>query len=477
MKPTDIIKYVVALGLLCLVVIFTVFYRLDANPLFIWDEARVAVSALEMSQSHHYFIPTYEGKPDMWSVKPPLMVIIQSFSMDVFGYNELGARMPTALAAVGTVLLLLWFSIRILKDLAAGFCAVIFLCTSGGYICMHVARSGDYDTLLIFFLTGFFLSGVAFVIRQQYKFYVLLNVFLLLALFTKGIAGMFFAPGIFFFIVLQKGMFKRLLQLKFILPPILVLVSIGGYYLLREQYNPGYIHTVVYEELQGRMADTHFNLNRPWYFFFENMVSSTFSPWWILALLTIPYYFIANNAERKLILATWLTVVIFWIPLIVTVNKNFWYNAPAYPLLSLMAAVVFSAIFKFFTQPITKDYARDVLFLLVVLLFTTPVFYRIFSTEVCSDDRRGLAELIKSGKIVQHAQLVSKDYNPTALFYQKALRIKGVDVDISNADVVKSGDVIIATNKEDANEIKGRFQHNTLYSFLETEMFQLKDKN
>ena len=68
MKPADFFTYMLAIILLLQVVSLSLFYRLDANPLQIWDEARVAVSALEMSQSHNYLIPTYEGTPDMWSV-------------------------------------------------------------------------------------------------------------------------------------------------------------------------------------------------------------------------------------------------------------------------------------------------------------------------------------------------------------------------------------------------------------------------
>ena len=131
----------ISLAELCLIVIallgvvyFSLFYKLATGSLNIWDEARVAVSALEMSQTGNWLIPTYDFKPDMWSVKPPLMVILEAIAMKWVGFNELAVRLPGAIAAFATLALLFWFSVKQLNSLLVGFCSVLFLSTSPGYV-------------------------------------------------------------------------------------------------------------------------------------------------------------------------------------------------------------------------------------------------------------------------------------------------------------------------------------------------------
>jgi len=56
------------------VVYFPLFLHLENLPLRIWDEARLAVSAYEMSHNGNYIVVHFDGKPEMWSTKPPLMI-------------------------------------------------------------------------------------------------------------------------------------------------------------------------------------------------------------------------------------------------------------------------------------------------------------------------------------------------------------------------------------------------------------------
>ena len=476
MKAHNIVFYSLAVIALLVIAIFSLLYRVDANPLCIWDEARVAVSALEMSQSHNYFIPTYDGSPDMWSVKPPLMVIVQSFSMKLFGYNELGARMPSVIAAFATLGLLFWFCIRILKNFIAGFCVVLFLCTSSGYVCEHVARSGDYDTLLIFFLTAYFIFALTFILTKRYKLYLLFNVFLLLAVFTKGIGGVFFLPGIFLVFITEKNMLRELFSPKFILPPAIVFICFIAYYLIRETYNTGYIHTVIFEEMQGRLFDSRFDTNNTWYYFFESMVSSTFNPWWILIPLSIPVYFNVDTTERKVILGTFFTLIIFWIPLTISINKNFWYNAPAIPLLSLLAALTFSKIILFLIQKIDSRLFQKAVIVVTICLLSIMPCRTIFNNSSKLNEHIGFAELIKSNRIKSGTKIISKGYNSPILFYQKAMMIRGTTVLVNEMDAVKEGDTVIVLSLFDINEMKQHYQCEVLFAMKETEMLYLKSK-
>jgi len=475
-KFVKILSYILAVVALLIVSFFAFLYRIDANPLFIWDEARVAVSALEMSQSHNYFIPTYEGAPDMWSVKPPLMIILQSVSMKLFGYSELGARMPTVLAAFATIYFLFWFAVKILKNFIAAFCAVLFLCTSTGYVCAHVARAGDYDTLLIFFLTAYFIFAITYLFTKKYRFYILFNVFLLFALLTKGIAGIFFLPGIFLLFVSEKNFFKEYFNVRTLLPPLIVFTCFVSYYLIREVYNPRYIHTVVFEEMQGRMFDSRFDTNSKWYSFFESMTVSDFNPWCIFVPLSILVYGISTQIEKRLIVGIWLTLIVFWIPLTISINKNSWYIAPSFPLLSLLSAFTFSKICLLVTREIkSKSISIAIVSVIIILISIFPVM-KIIDNSYELNERFGFAELVKSKRIQSGTKIISEGYNSPIVFYQKALKLRGVNVKVTSMHNIKEGDTVIAISANEVNEVKQHFQCDVLYACKETEMLFLKPK-
>jgi 4-amino-4-deoxy-L-arabinose transferase-like glycosyltransferase len=60
--------------LLLFLCITSFFLRLSAIPVRIWDESRNAMNAWSMYLNGNPFIPYYEGAPDMWNTKPPLLI-------------------------------------------------------------------------------------------------------------------------------------------------------------------------------------------------------------------------------------------------------------------------------------------------------------------------------------------------------------------------------------------------------------------
>ena len=138
-----------AIILLLLLAYFPLFLHLDSIPLMVWDEARLAVSAFEMLKNHAYIVVTYGDNPDLWSVKPPLMIWVIALSFKIFGYNELALRLPSALAGLATVIVLFQFCKTFFKSQSLGLFSAFVLMTSIGYVEHHVTRTGDYDALLV----------------------------------------------------------------------------------------------------------------------------------------------------------------------------------------------------------------------------------------------------------------------------------------------------------------------------------------
>ena len=79
------LKRVAEISIVMLICCFPIFYRLDTLPIRQWDEARNAVSAIEMLQNKNYLIRYFGGQPDYFDVKPPLLIWLQVLTIKIFG--------------------------------------------------------------------------------------------------------------------------------------------------------------------------------------------------------------------------------------------------------------------------------------------------------------------------------------------------------------------------------------------------------
>src|SRR3954468_544174 len=93
---------------------FAVLIALCSYPLFVnlgklslrmWDESRNAINAYEMLHDHSFFVTHFDGQPDNWNSKPPLMIWLIALFMKFFGPTTLAVRLPSALSALAAVAL------------------------------------------------------------------------------------------------------------------------------------------------------------------------------------------------------------------------------------------------------------------------------------------------------------------------------------------------------------------------------------
>ena len=255
MKLKQIIQYTV----LAIIVLFPIFHKLGLDTIRDWDESRLACNALEMSENGNYIVTHFENQPDLWNTKPPLMIWLQVASCKIFGFNEIGIRIPSAIAALLTALCLLLFCLHFLKNKLWGFIAVIILVTSPGYISTHITRTGDYDALLTLFTTIYCLAFYLFLESEWKK----KNIFLLIsfagitfAVMTKGVAGLFYIPILFLYTLFRKKLFTTLKNPFFYFGLLFFILFVGGFYFLREMSSPGFLKAVYENELGGRFLNT-----------------------------------------------------------------------------------------------------------------------------------------------------------------------------------------------------------------------------
>jgi len=82
---------------------------IDASPLYLWDESRQAANAIEVYSNHNWIVTYYDGSPDMWNTKPPLLIWLQVLSMNILGCTVMAFRTPSVLGAFATTLSLFFF--------------------------------------------------------------------------------------------------------------------------------------------------------------------------------------------------------------------------------------------------------------------------------------------------------------------------------------------------------------------------------
>jgi 4-amino-4-deoxy-L-arabinose transferase-like glycosyltransferase len=164
------------------------FTELGTRPLTSPGEARYALIAREMLESGDWVQPRLNHV--RYYEKPPLLYWSVAASYRIFGVNDFAARLPSALAYVGTTAVTFLLGLELLGPAAAPRAALIYASSMGPFI---FARFLFTDTLFVFYLT-LSLLGLARIVRRGQGFASHLFFYggLSLAGLTKGLVGVLF---------------------------------------------------------------------------------------------------------------------------------------------------------------------------------------------------------------------------------------------------------------------------------------------
>jgi 4-amino-4-deoxy-L-arabinose transferase-like glycosyltransferase len=435
-KPARYLVFILFLMLCC----FPLFLHLDSLSLRLWDESRRAVNALEMLQNGDWFVPHFIGQPDMWGVKPPLLVWMQAIFMWIFGYNELAVRLPSALAGMATALLLVWLGHRKLNRPALGYFAALALVTMPGYLEeSHSARTGDYDALLTLWLTGgllFFFSYIQATDRKAQNRYLWLTTgFLILGVWTKGIAGLFFLPGMFIFAFLKDKLPSILKQRETHFALLAFLIIASSYYWIREAVNPGYIATVWDNEIAGRYLKAPAELQEDFWYYFRNLWNTRLGYWKYLIPPGLILGIWKGDKIRSLSILTGLNSLILLLVLSNSQSKYAWYDLPLFPSLAIIASIPVAWAFEQdFKIKVSKSRRRAGLVLLFVIIFLSLPYYKALRKIYAPADeghqweRMQYAYFMKNNKDLKKYDIGINEYNPHVNFYVEAFNSRGWDL-------------------------------------------------
>lgn len=465
-------------GIILLPVLYVMLiHKVGSYPILIWDEARLAVNAAEMDQNSKWLVTYFEGKPEMWNTKPPLIIWLEVLSLRLFGYSETAFRLPTMMASVFTAVLIYLFSYRWLKSLWGAVFAVLIMITATGYNDHHTARTGDYDTVLTLWVMVAALAFFRYLEREKRSDFVWVTIALILAALTKGIAGLFWPPAFLLYAIYRRRLLWLLRRWEVYAGAMTATVVILGYYFAREYYNPGYIAAVQENELGGRMLATLNEHLHPWNWFLVNMYNGKFMPWLVILpfslFLLCRYPFLP--VQRHFAVFGGFIVVLQFVIISSASTKLAWYDMPLYPIASMIIGVSLGILMK---NIVDWQYAQSgvaaaasAAVLMFLSLFTGPILrmynkvdeiygYRHYDPTLAYGYHTK-AMVAQMPQIKVYSMFSGLDYNPSMLYYSMAAHARynhTVSVKYNQqAKEYKTGDIVVVCGEQDKAHITELF--------------------
>lgn len=485
------IKPYVGLLIVLLITAIPLFAHLDDISLLVWDESRLANNAIEMYETNNYLVVTFDYKPEMWSTKPPFLIWMQVLSMKLFGINDLAFRLPSALSGLFTCVFLLWFFDRKLNLPWLGILSAIILITVPDYVMLHGTRTGDYDATLVLFMTLYACCFFLYIEENNKKYFWLTVLFLILAALTKGVAGVLFLPAILVYSLYRRKLLTILRMTQFYLGLFLFLFFVVGYYVLREQYNPGYIQAVINNELGGRYLKTLEGkaVDGP-LFYYDLLIGWCFKPWyWVLPLGIAAGLFLRDKKIKDLSIFMLMIVVTFFIIISFSSTKLHWYMQPVFPFLCIFVAILFHHIFqRLYQWNDAESFPRlniwPYLFLFIVLIEPYASKINVVFHPTGNHDYRAatdMADVLKGFSKKQYPykermQVFYEDYHSELKWYLKVFKHQHLPIATGGKDDLLNGDLALTYQDDIKSLIESKYVTHIVNTHGAATLYQIHGK-
>lgn len=477
------VKPLLWLAALLALIFAPVFYMLGYLPLQLWDEARIANSALEMMHNHNWLVVYFNGLPDMWSVKPPMLVWMQVLSMNVFGISEFATRFPAALAAAVTCLAIFQFFYRRLRMPLMGLIAVYVLVTSGGFIMLHGSRTGDYDPVLTCFTTLYVLNYYIYVTRGTPRHLYAFFAFLALAVLTKGIAAMLMLPGLLIFTLYKKRLVSQLAKKELYIGSAFFILIAGGYYLLRNHYNPGYLASVWLNEMGGRFASAKEQHSGVFLYYINCLVKYQFKYWYLFYPAGFYFgVFVFKGPLKDFTIFLTITSLTFLLVISSAQTKLFWYAMPVIPLLAILPGIFiyFLATTFWYNSKIVNKFITGICLLAI---FTVPYYKIVYQNTHKPTLPRWLNEntdmatfmqaALQNREDVEGCTFTWTDYQANILWYYKALKYQHKDVTFAYGNRYDGIKKLVAFTPDTKKYIEDHYQARIIKTYKSVTVYTL----
>jgi 4-amino-4-deoxy-L-arabinose transferase-like glycosyltransferase len=302
------------------------------------DEPRYAEVAREMFASGDYISTRLCGC--LWFEKPALLYWCSAACYHLFGVGEFAARLPSAIAALVTVVGL-YFWLREVTSHWIATASSIVLATSGLFIAY--ARVAAPDMLLTFSMT-LSLAAVFQVSngRQaaKLKYWVLFGLGLALAMLSKGLVGLAIVPIIAgSYALIRRD--SKWITVRGLLWTVLVFVVVAGiwYVPVTVRYGSQFLIEFFGKHHFRRYVSNVYGHPQPFYFFFVVCILGI-TPW---SLFLIPAAMRLKrlrprlNQSDSLLLFAWLWLAVPLVFFSFSGSKLPGYILPVIPAVAIIA--------------------------------------------------------------------------------------------------------------------------------------------
>jgi 4-amino-4-deoxy-L-arabinose transferase-like glycosyltransferase len=270
-----------SLGLLLLAGAMLFFVGLGRLPLMEPDEGRNAEVGREMLASGDWITPHYDGF--VYLDKPAVFFWMVAASLKTFGVSEVGARLPSALMGVATMLLV-WFLGRRMFGGSAGLCAGLAFAVSP--LALVLAREVIFDMTLTFLVT---LAMVAFWLAEEHefrglRFHALMFAAMGVAVITKGFVGILIPLVAILIYEVACGRWRQWLRLRWGWGVLIFLAVALPWFIAVSLRNPDFPRYAFWNESLKRFS-TGAAHRGGGIFYFIPVFLGGFFPWSLFLLL------------------------------------------------------------------------------------------------------------------------------------------------------------------------------------------------
>jgi 4-amino-4-deoxy-L-arabinose transferase-like glycosyltransferase len=239
------------------------------------DEGRNAGCAYEMLVSGNYLVPTFNA--ELRVDKPPLLYWLEVAAYRLLGIHELAARLPSALAAFLTVLLVYELG-RSLFDRATGLLAALLFATTP-MVCAS-ARFANPDALLnLFTVLALLVTWLGYA-KMGRLLFVPMGLASALAVLAKGPVGLLVPGTVLLAFLIWARKVRMLLAPARLIAGCLAFafVALPWYILVGVETKGAFLHGFLWDHNLGRFqSPMEHHGGGPFYYLLVLLVG--FAPW------------------------------------------------------------------------------------------------------------------------------------------------------------------------------------------------------
>lgn len=312
------------------------------------DEPRFAQVAREMVESGQWLFPTRGGEP--YPDKPPVFMWFSAAAFALLGNLKLSFLLPSALASVGTLLLVHDLGRRLWRPQAALFAVLVLVFTPQFLL---QGKAGQIDALVTFWITlGCYGLLRHFFTGPHWGWYFTAWAAMALGIMTKGVG---FLPLLMLLPLalwaknpsqgaapvwrwkLAAGVLVMAATVALWLGPMLWQVhSIGTDTMV------AYRNDLLFRQTGERFVNAWHHV-KPWHYFFTQAIPTVWFPLPVLLLVFFkPLLALLREDARLKVLLAWVGLVLLFFS--ISSGKREVYIFPALPMLALVVGVLWAKV-------------------------------------------------------------------------------------------------------------------------------------